>query len=75
MLRLPQASTDLICNVIGLEDEEIAAAIEKIREELGDELMILGHHYQSNAIIQHADVTGDSFLLSQLAASSNILLR
>ncbi|MFW5653515.1 MAG: quinolinate synthase NadA [Planctomycetota bacterium] len=44
--------------------EQIAAR----RRELGSDLVILGHHYQQDEVIQHADFTGDSFKLSQLAA-------
>src|SRR5688500_2665895 len=45
-------------------DTRIAAA----REKLGERLMILGHHYQRDEIIKFADVRGDSYKLSQLAA-------
>ncbi len=44
------------------------AAIESRRRELSDALVILGHHYQTDDVIRHADFTGDSFKLSQLAA-------
>jgi quinolinate synthase len=47
---------------------ELAQAISRRREELGDQLVILGHHYQTDEVIQHADVTGDSLKLSQIAA-------
>ena len=33
-------------------------------------VLILGHHYQRDSIIEHADATGDSFSLSRLAADS-----
>ena len=32
-------------------------------------LVILGHHYQRDEVIRHADFTGDSFKLAQLAAT------
>lgn len=47
---------------------ELGKAISKRRKELGDKLIILGHHYQTDEVIQHADFTGDSLKLSQLAA-------
>ena len=45
-------------------DERIRAA----KAKLGKRVVILGHHYQRDEIIQHADFRGDSFRLSQLAA-------
>ncbi len=51
-----------------MSDDALAAAITARRAELGDRLVILGHHYQQDDVIQHADFTGDSFKLSQLAA-------
>lgn len=47
----------------------LAAAIAQRRAELGSRLVILGHHYQTDEVIQHADHTGDSLKLSQIAAS------
>lgn len=51
-----------------LSDDELAARIDARRKELGDSLFILGHHYQTDQIIRHADATGDSLKLSQIAA-------
>lgn len=44
--------------------------IERIRTEWGTRLLILGHHYQSPAVLAHADVTGDSLELARKAAAS-----
>lgn len=51
-----------------LTPDELGAAISARRRELGDSLYILGHHYQSDEVIRHADATGDSLKLSQIAA-------
>jgi quinolinate synthase len=49
--------------------DELALRITARRKELGSDLVILGHHYQTDEVIRHADFTGDSLKLSQLAAS------
>ncbi len=51
-----------------MSEDELAAAIRARKAELGDKVVILGHHYQQDSVIQFADFTGDSFKLSQLAA-------
>src|SRR3954447_26703442 len=51
-----------------LTDAELRLRIESARETLGDRLVILGHHYQQDAVIDFADFTGDSFELSRRAA-------
>lgn len=40
--------------------------IQKFKKTLGSDLAILAHHYQSDTIVQHADLIGDSL---QLAAA------
>ena len=47
-------------------DERIAAA----REQLGQDVIILGHHYQRDEVIRFADFTGDSYKLAQYCAAS-----
>ena len=49
-------------------DDDLAAAIAARKASLGRDLIILGHHYQHDDVIRFADLTGDSFKLSQLAA-------
>ncbi|MGA1223467.1 MAG: quinolinate synthase NadA, partial [Phycisphaerales bacterium] len=50
-------------------EDELGRAIEARRGELGSKLLILGHHYQQDAVIRHADLIGDSLKLSQMAAA------
>ncbi len=53
-----------------LENAELAARIEAVRRQMGPELLILGHHYQQDEVIALADLRGDSYRLSQLAAEN-----
>src|SRR5712692_6087610 len=53
----------------GMEPEEIVDRIGTAKARLGSRLVILGHHYQRDEIIRWADFRGDSFKLSQQAAS------
>jgi len=48
--------------------EELDARIQRVREEWGSRLLILGHHYQQDPVIAHADLRGDSYKLAALAA-------
>jgi quinolinate synthase len=49
--------------------DEVQERILAARASLGARLVILGHHYQRDEVIRHADFTGDSFKLAQHAAS------
>ena len=42
-----------------------------VRERLGSRLLVLGHHYQQDEVIALSDLRGDSYQLSQLAASNS----
>ena len=53
-----------------LDDQECDARILKAKEELGERLVILGHHYQRDEVFKHADFSGDSLKLSREAAKS-----
>jgi quinolinate synthase len=50
------------------DPKDLARDIAARRKQLGDQLVILGHHYQTDEVIHHADFTGDSLKLSQTAA-------
>lgn len=50
-------------------DPDLVERARAAKQALGDRLFILGHHYQRDEVIQFADVTGDSFKLSQQAAA------
>ena len=53
-----------------LGNETLRERIKLAKSELGKSLLILGHHYQQDEVIEHADLNGDSYQLSQLAADS-----
>ncbi|HKI11765.1 MAG TPA: quinolinate synthase NadA [Candidatus Acidoferrum sp.] len=48
-------------------DERIAAA----KAKLGNDVVILGHHYQRDEVVKFADYRGDSLKLSQQAAQAD----
>lgn len=45
--------------------QDISSAIESIRQRLGSRLCIMGHHYESDDVVEHCDVTGDSLELAR----------
>ena len=51
-----------------LDPEIISERIFSAKSKLSTAVTILGHHYQRDEVIQFADVTGDSFKLSQYSA-------
>jgi len=46
-----------------LSVEETRSRIQSAKAKLGSKVVILGHHYQRDEIIEHADFRGDSFKL------------
>ena len=52
----------------GLPDDLLQERIEAVRRRMGPRLVILGHHYQQDGVIAHADLQGDSYQLSKSAA-------
>jgi quinolinate synthase len=55
---------------VAASQDELASWIGAARAELGERLLILGHHYQREEVMRWADARGDSFGLSRLAAGS-----
>ncbi|MCP4601567.1 MAG: quinolinate synthase NadA [Proteobacteria bacterium] len=51
------------------ENKELLERIREIKDELGEKLIILTHHYQNKEIVDLGDFKGDSFGLSQRAAA------
>lgn len=48
-------------------DEQLHERIIAAKKTLGDKVVILGHFYQRDEIVQHADYLGDSFQLANAA--------
>jgi len=59
---LPQEYADLTT-------QEADARIETVKHKMGSRLVILGHHYQRDDVIKHADFRGDSYKLAKDASS------
>ena len=52
-----------------LSPQELDFRIGDAKSRLGTKVTVLGHHYQREEVIKYADYRGDSFKLSQQAAS------
>lgn len=51
-----------------MSSEELDARISRAKEKLQGKLVILGHHYQRDDVIQYADYRGDSLRLAKIGA-------
>lgn len=51
-----------------LSEQELYDRIQEAKRSLGERVVVLGHHYQRDDVICHADFTGDSFKLAQMAS-------
>ena len=49
---------------------DMPSKIAEIKKDWGDKLLILGHHYQRQSVLRHADETGDSLELSRKAGAN-----
>src|SRR5260221_4412958 len=65
----PMAQVALPEPVTAADPAEVQDRILAARKALGRRLLILGHHCQRDEVIRHADFTGDSFKLAQLATT------
>ena len=57
-------------NYLTLPDHTMDDRIAASRARLGENAVILGHHYQRDEVIRFADFTGDSYKLSKIAAET-----
>jgi quinolinate synthase len=48
-------------------NDELHERIRAAKHELGDRVVVLGHFYQRDEVVQHADFVGDSFQLANAA--------
>ncbi|MDQ6797296.1 MAG: quinolinate synthase NadA [Actinomycetota bacterium] len=67
MVRIQPALPERYVNA---SQEQLAQRISAAKADLGDRLLVLGHHYQRDEVMAFADARGDSFGLSRLAAAS-----
>ncbi len=70
MLNLYQNESDQHLPPVSMEelnDSQVLEEIAQLKDRLKDRLVILGHHYQQDDIIQFADHKGDSLQLAQIA--------
>ncbi|HUG83655.1 MAG TPA: quinolinate synthase NadA [Euzebya sp.] len=68
----PTSERGTICpgDVPPASDPTLVSRARAARATLGDQVFVLGHHYQRDEVIQFADARGDSFKLAQEAAAS-----
>lgn len=52
-------------NYLRYPDRALDGRIAELRRELGERVLILGHHYQRDEVIRFADYQGDSLKLAQ----------
>lgn len=57
---------------INISSEEVYNRIIEAKKALKGKLVILGHHYQRDEIICHADFRGDSYKLAKDAAATEV---
>jgi quinolinate synthase len=68
MLRLQAPLPD---SYTAATEDELVERIAAAKATLGDQLVILGHHYQRDEVIRWADKIGDSFKLARFAADND----
>ena len=54
-----------------LQDDACESRIVAAKAALGKRVVVLGHHYQRADVYKHADLTGDSLMLSKLASRTD----
>jgi quinolinate synthase len=64
---------DIAMHLVAPGDDQTAQArrAAELRRQLGEQVMLLGHHYQRDEIIALADATGDSLQLAREATATD----
>ena len=58
-------------HITRLTDDEAHHIVRRVKAKLGRDVLILGHHYQRDEVIEHADIIGDSLKLAKAAQTSD----
>src|SRR5215468_4821518 len=72
-LRAPEIEKGVGCdfdNYLLVPDDTLDDRIAAAKVKLGNDVVILGHHYQRDEVVKFADFRGDSLKLSQQAAKA-----
>ncbi len=67
---MQSAQVPLPPHIANLTDLEAHAVVTSAKAKLGSSVVVLGHHYQQDDVIAHADFTGDSLKLARIARDS-----
>ncbi len=57
-----------VTNYQSLSETELFERTAEAKRKLGRNVLVLGHNYQRDEVIAHADFRGDSLLLAKYAA-------
>ncbi len=66
---LSERGVDCPGDLPAASDPDLVARAQRAKKALGDQVFVLGHHYQRDEVIAFADTTGDSFKLAREAAA------
>src|SRR5690606_11683822 len=50
-----------------MSDDEVLAELDALHRGLEDQVLVRGHHSQTDDVIRYADITGDSLALAKKA--------
>ena len=53
-----------------INQKELQIRITNLKKNFGEKLLILGHHYQRDEVLEFCDERGDSFALAKIAANA-----
>ena len=68
----PATERGVVCpgDLPAADDPTLTERARRAKAILGDRVMVLGHHYQRDQVIEFADARGDSFELSRQASTA-----